>query len=150
MVAFALCSRLAGGAHHTAMLIVGRIIRGVGAGGILVLLNILCSILSRHRNVGSTCSIFPWSVVAAALCSPVRGALVDVNCLCIFYMHLPICGVALGELLLFMQVRSCATDARISGIMAKLGRLDIVGSLFFTLNMIFLLIGLVGGSTQHL
>ncbi|KAF1852228.1 MFS general substrate transporter [Cucurbitaria berberidis CBS 394.84] len=150
VVAFALGSGLAGSAYNAAMLIAGRTIQGVGAGGIYILLDIVCCDLVPLRERGKYLGLmFSWSGVAAALGPPVGGALAEANWRWIFYMNLPICGVALGGLLLFMQVRSGATNANELGIMAKLGRLDIIGNVIFTPSMISLLIGLIGGGTQH-
>ena len=66
-----------------------------------------------------------------------------------FYMNIPICGVALACLLLFMRVKTGTTAAEHKGLGAKLRRLDIIGNLIFTSSMIALLIGLVEGGTDE-
>jgi len=66
-----------------------------------------------------------------------------------FYMNIPICGVALACLLLFMRVKTGTAAAQHSGLGPKLRRLDIVGNLIFTSSMIALLIGLVQGGTDE-
>ena len=66
-----------------------------------------------------------------------------------FYMNIPICGVALACLLLFMRVKTGAASTEHKGLGAKLRRLDIIGNLIFTSSMIALLIGLVEGGTDE-
>jgi MFS family permease len=147
---FALGSGIAGGAHNAGMLIAGRTIQGVGAGGIYVLLDIVCCDLVSLRERGKYLGLmFSWAGVAAALGPPVGGALAQANWRWIFYMNLPICGLALGGLLFFMQVRSGAADVKELSFMAKIGRLDIVGAFLFTPSMIALLLGLIQGGTQY-
>lgn len=65
---FALGSAIGGGTNSPGMLIVGRTIQGVGAGGIYVLLDIVCCDLVPLRERGKYLGLmFSWSVVVAAL-----------------------------------------------------------------------------------
>lgn len=147
---FALGSGLAGGAHNTGMLISGRTIQGVGAGGVYVLLDIVCCDLVPLRERGKYLGLmFSWAGVAAALGPPVGGALAETDWRWIFYINLPICGLALGGLLMFMKVRTGTLIAEESSPTAKFGRLDIVGNALFACSMISLLMGLVEGGTVN-
>ena len=150
VAAFALGSGIAGGAHNAGMLIAGRTIQGAGAGGMYVLIDIVVCDLVPLRQRGKYAGlVFSWSGVAAALGPPVGGALAATDWRWIFYMNLPICGLALGGLLLFMQVNPGSVKLKREDLTARNGRLDIVGSLVFTMSMVSLLVGLVGGGTQQ-
>lgn len=147
---FAIGSGLAGGANNAAMLIAGRTIQGAGAGGIYVLLDIVCCDLVPLRERGKYLGLmFSWSGVAAALGPPFGGAIAQADWRWIFWLNIPICGLALGGLLIFMRVKSGNADTGRQGFAAKIGRLDIIGNFIFIPSMISLLIGLVEGGTEH-
>lgn len=147
---FALGSGIAGGASNVAMLIAGRTIQGLGAGGIYVLIDIVCCDLVPLRERGKWLGLmFSWSGVGAALGSPVGGALAEADWRWIFLMNIPICAVALAGLLLLMRVNSGTASAQHRGLIAKLRRLDILGNAIFIPSMIALLIGLVEGGNVH-
>ncbi|KAK3986951.1 MFS general substrate transporter [Cladorrhinum sp. PSN332] len=150
VVLFTLGSGLAGGAKDAAMMITGRAVQGAGAGGIIVLLDIVCCDLVPLRERGKYLGLmFSWSGVGAALGPPVGGALAETNWRWMFYMNIPICGVALACLLLFMRVHTGTALQEHKSLGAKLQRLDIVGNLIFTASMISLLIGLVQGGKDE-
>lgn len=166
-VLFALGSGLAGGAHNATMLIAGRVVQGVGAGGINVLLDIVCCDLVPLRERGKYLGLmFSGSGVAAALGPPVGGALAEVNWRWIFWMNLPVCGAALVAMLLFMRVKTggpvqpavedpgsvSPKSNKHAGrwtMVEKLKRLDFIGNALFTLSMVALLFGLVEGGIVH-
>ncbi|KAI0892443.1 major facilitator superfamily domain-containing protein [Annulohypoxylon nitens] len=160
---FAVGSGVGGGAQNPAMLIAGRVVQGVGAGGINVLLDIVCCDLVPLRERGKYLGLmFSWSGVAAALGPPVGGALAQSNWRWIFWLNLPVCGLALVALLFFMRVKTGPTSANASvqtelqdggkplrNIGRRLKQLDFLGNTLFTLSMISLLFGLVEGGTVH-
>ncbi|KAI0502859.1 major facilitator superfamily domain-containing protein [Xylaria bambusicola] len=145
---FLIGSGLAGGAYNVGLLIAGRTIQGVGAGGIYVLIDIVCCDLVSLRERGKYLGLmFSWSGVAAALGPPVGGALAQANWRWVFWINIPICGVALVMLLLFMRVKKGehgSTKTLRSG--AK--GLDYFGSLIFIPSLISLLLGLIMGGTR--
>lgn len=159
---FALGSGISGGAHSATMIIAGRVVQGIGAGGINVLLDIVCCDLVPQRERGKYLGLmFAWSGVAAALGPPVGGALAQANWRWIFWMNLPICGLSLGAMLLFMRVKiggpvsvvnatteNSNTAPAISA-WKKLGEVDYFGNALFTLSMIAVLFGLIEGGTTH-
>ncbi|KAI0023524.1 major facilitator superfamily domain-containing protein [Xylariomycetidae sp. FL0641] len=157
---FVLGSGIAGWARSSAMLIAGRTVQGVGSGGINVLLDIVCCDLVPLRERGKYLGMmFSWSGVAAALGPPVGGALAQSNWRWIFWMNLPICGLALAAMLMFMRVKSGSSDSTPTNsdqehpsqsmFIKKLGRLDILGNLIFAGSMIAILFGLIEGGTVH-
>ncbi|KAI9039704.1 MFS general substrate transporter [Aspergillus affinis] len=104
---FILGSGIAGGARHPAMLIGGRTVQGVRAGGIYVLLDIVFCDLVPLRERGKYLGLmFSWSGLAAALGPVLGGALAEANWRWIFYLNIPICGVALTVILFCMRSRN--------------------------------------------
>ncbi len=78
VVLFIAGSGLAGGAKDAAMLIAGRAVQGAGAGGIIVLLDIVCCDLVPLRERGKYLGLmFSWSGVGAALGPPVSRDKLD-------------------------------------------------------------------------
>lgn len=89
------------------MLIAGRVVQGVGAGGINVLLDIVCCDLVPLRDRGKYLGLmFSWSGLAAVLGPPVGGALAQADWRWIFWMNISVCGLALAAILLFMRVKT--------------------------------------------
>lgn len=73
---FVLGSGIAGGAASPAMLIGGRTVQGIGAGGLYVLLDIVCCDLVPLRERGKYVGLMnSFAGVAAALGPPVGGAI---------------------------------------------------------------------------
>lgn len=141
IILFALGSGIAGGASNVGMLIAGRTVQGAGAGGIYVLLDIVCCDLVPLRERGKYLGLmFSWSGVGAALGPPVGGAIAQKNWRWIFYLNIPICGVALAAVLIFMRVKNRQADVK---------KVDYLGNLIFIPSMIAILLGLVMGGIQH-
>lgn len=150
---FTLGSGMAGGAHNVAMLIAGRTVQGVGSGGIIVLLDVVCCDLVPLRERGKYLGImFSWAGVAAALGPPVGGAIADSDWRWIFYMNIPICALALGGLLAFMNVSSGPAGRDGSSQRSFLERakqIDYLGTAIFIPSMVSLLFGLIEGGIQR-
>ncbi|KAF2010893.1 MFS general substrate transporter [Aaosphaeria arxii CBS 175.79] len=143
---FALGSGVSGGAHDPGMLVAGRTVQGVGAGGIYVLLDIVCCDLVPLRERGMYLGLMnSWAGVAAGIGPVVGGALADSNWRWIFYLNIPICGLALGVILLFMRLKTGAQENSIP----KLNQIDYLGNLIFIPSMVALLYGLVTGGIAH-
>jgi EmrB/QacA subfamily drug resistance transporter len=143
-ILFAVGSGIAGGANNVAMLIAGRTIQGVGAGGLYVLLDIICCDLVPLRERGKYLGImFSWAGLAAAIGPALGGALAEKNWRWIFYLNIPICGVALGIILVFMQVKSGMKGTY------KWKQLDYLGNLIFIPSITSLLFGLFMGGVTY-
>jgi EmrB/QacA subfamily drug resistance transporter len=139
-VLFAVGSGIAGGASGVGMLIAGRTIQGVGAGGIYVLLDIVCCDLVPLRERGKYLGLmFSWSGLAAGMGPVLGGALAEANWRWIFYMNIPICGVALVAILLFMRLQKSTEPQGI----------DVLGNLIFIPSVLAVLLGLVMGGIEH-
>ncbi|KAF4631713.1 hypothetical protein G7Y89_g6424 [Cudoniella acicularis] len=140
---FMLGSGIAGGARNPGMLIAGRAVQGIGAGGIYVLIDIVCCDLVPLRTRGKYLAIINiWAAVAAALGPVVGGLLAETNWRWIFYMNIPICAIPLVTVTVFMHVKT-------GGEASKIRHLDYLGNSIFTVSMISLLFGLVTGGIKY-
>ncbi|KAL2263572.1 hypothetical protein VTK26DRAFT_6220 [Humicola hyalothermophila] len=143
-VLFALGSGVAGGAHNVAMLIAGRTVQGVGAGGLYVLLDIICCDLVPLRERGKYLGImFSWAGLAAAIGPAVGGALAEADWRWIFYLNIPICGAALAIILVFMRVNTGDRGNH------KWRQVDYLGNLIFIPAITSLLFGLFSGGITY-
>ncbi|CAH0022309.1 unnamed protein product [Clonostachys rhizophaga] len=148
ILVFALGSGIGGGSHNVGMLIAGRTVQGVGAGGIYVLIDIVCCDLVPLRERGKYLGLmFSGAGVAAALGPPVGGALAEADWRWIFWMNLPICGLALALLLVFLKPRSRSTD--VPWTTAVKEQVDYVGALLLIPSLFAVLFGLIMGGIQY-
>ncbi|KAH6664562.1 major facilitator superfamily domain-containing protein [Halenospora varia] len=143
IILFTLGSGIAGGARNPAMLIGGRTIQGLGAGGIYVLIDIVCCDLVPLRERGKYLAIVNiWAAVAAALGPVVGGLLAQTNWRWIFYINIPFCAISLVAVTLFMRVKT-------GDVNSKIRDLDYLGNSIFTVSVISLLFGLVTGGIKY-
>ncbi|KAL2845042.1 major facilitator superfamily protein [Aspergillus pseudoustus] len=143
---FALGSGLCGGANTMEMLIAGRAIQGLGAGGINVLVETIVCDISPLRERGFNLSIlFGGITVGTAIGPVISGVIVDkTTWRWVFYLNLPIAGVAL--LLLFAFLRLKHKHASIS---ERLRRLDYAGNTLFVAACTSALIGIGWAGTLY-
>jgi len=105
-----------------------------------VLLDIVCCDLVPLRERGKYLGLmFSWSGVAAGIGPVVGGALAETNWRWIFYMNIPICGMALLAILLFMRLKK----------RTELQEIDILGNIIFIPSILAVLLGLVMGGIEH-
>ncbi|KAL4885424.1 major facilitator superfamily domain-containing protein [Aspergillus karnatakaensis] len=136
---FALGCGICGGASNMDMLIAGRAIQGVGAGGINVLVEtIVCDIVPLREHGVYLGIIFGGITVGTAI-GPVIGERTTWRW--VFYLNLPIAGLGLVLLILFLRVKS--TRASFSELTR---RLDWIGNtLFKSIDVLVpLVLGLLG------
>ncbi|KAF2234873.1 MFS general substrate transporter [Viridothelium virens] len=120
---FAIGSAVSGSAPNTAALIAGRTIQGIGGGGINVMTEILVCDLCPLRERAKYRVTWRW----------------------IFYMNLPIAGVALVLLFIFLRVQY-RKDTSGRGI---LRRIDFGGNALLILSVIATLVALTYGGTLY-
>ncbi|KAI1446719.1 major facilitator superfamily domain-containing protein, partial [Annulohypoxylon stygium] len=143
---FTIGSGIAGGAHNVGMFIAGRSIQGIGAGGMYVLIDIICCDLVPLRERGKYLGIVNSTTAVAAAIGPVLGgALARANWRWIFWLNIPICGVPFFTLLLFMNMKSGDAQSRGWG---RLARVDYIGNVIFIPSLIALMFGLVTGGIE--
>ncbi|CAI7577802.1 unnamed protein product [Penicillium glandicola] len=98
-------------AHNMATIIAGRAVQGIGGGGIIILANISVSDLFSLRDRPMYYGLFgaTWAV-AGALGPVIGGAFTtDVTWRWCFYLNLPVGGVSLTILILFLRIESPKT-----------------------------------------
>ena len=144
---FTIGSGVAGGSKNIETLIAGRLIQGIGSGGILVLTEvIICDLLplrERGKYLGMVVSLVG---VGAALGPLFGGLIVQYSSWpWVFYLNDPIGGVACIELFVFLRVKSDKTP----DYMQRLRRFDWIGNALFVLSMVSILISLSWAGTQY-
>ncbi|KAI3342538.1 MFS general substrate transporter [Ustulina deusta] len=89
---------------------------GLGAGGLYVLLDIVCcdliSLRERAKFVGLRSS---FAGIAAALGLALGGVIAEADWRWIFYLDIPICGVAIICILAFMRMKTGSTAQHLEG-----------------------------------
>ena len=142
---FALGSGIAAGAKDTSMLIGGRTVQGLGTGGIYVLLDVICCDLVPLRERGKYLGIMLSTAAVGTTVGPIMGgALADVQWRWVFYLNLPVSGLALLAIVLFFNVRYTRSPTW----RHALARVDFLGNAIFIPSIIAILLGLVLGGVK--
>ncbi|KAL3489048.1 major facilitator superfamily domain-containing protein [Aspergillus germanicus] len=147
VVLFALGSGISGGASSTAMLIAGRLVQGIGLGGVNMLIDIVVCDLVPLRERGQIMAVvFVVFSVGSSIGPFVGGAFTQhVTWRWAFYISLPIAGGAMLIMLLFLQVHY----QKQMTFLKKLQRIDWVGNIVLIVSVVAILIALsFGGTTQ--
>lgn len=143
---YTLGSGICGGANNIQMLIAGRVIQGIGAAGINVLIEIIVCDIAPLRERGLYLGIVVGSNLFSSGLGPLFGGLIvqNTNWRWVFYLNLPVGGASLVALFLFLQVKY----DRVMTFTERLKRLDLGGSVIFVGSAISSLIALAwAGST---
>lgn len=144
---FTLGSGLSGGAKNMKMLIAGRLVQGIGAGGINVLIEIItCDILplrGRGRYLGITFGL----IALGTTMGPLFGGLIVqyTSWRWVFYLNVPIGGAAIFTLIAFLRVKSDNTGKY----KMRLKQIDWLGNFVFVLSMVSVLIALSWAGSQY-
>ncbi|KAJ6493194.1 iron permease [Mycena sanguinolenta] len=106
---FALGSALCGSAQSLTMFIAGRVVQGIGGGGCISVTEIIYADLiplpDRGKFVGVTATVANFS--SSAIGPPIGGALSASNSWrWLFFLNIPLCGVALLLVILFFKVHT--------------------------------------------
>ena len=145
--AFVLGSGIAGGATSMAMLIAGRAIQGIGAGGINVLCEILvCDLVPLRQRGKYLAGIFGMIAIGTAL-GPFFGGLIVDNTTWrwVFYLNLPVGGLALVLLTMFLHVNY----TKEKNLATSLSRIDWFGNVIFVASISAVLIALSWAGAQY-
>lgn len=144
---FALGSGLCGGASGTGMLIAARVVQGMGGGGINVMTEIIVADLVPLRERQQIMGIVFTAFAVGTFIGPiVGGAIVDhTSWRWVFYINLPLCGVAVILMFLFLQVKYDNTTS----LWEKLKRVDYVGNAILMTSVISILLSLTWAGTLH-
>ncbi|KAH0548310.1 hypothetical protein GP486_007996 [Trichoglossum hirsutum] len=142
---FTFGSGIAGGASNTAMLIAGRVIQGIGGGGINVLVDmIVCDLVplrERTKFMGIIFAVFGMGTTVGPI---IGGAIVQhTTWRWVFYLNLPVSAVSLALIFFFLRV-NYRRDVTFE---EKLLRIDIIGNAILVTSVISILIPLTYGGT---
>ncbi|KAH8897383.1 MFS general substrate transporter [Thozetella sp. PMI_491] len=144
---FTLGTGICGGATSGAMLIAGRAVQGAGSGGIMITVNIivsdLCPLRKRGQYMAVILAIFG---VGMALGPFIGGALSETTTWrWVFYIKLPIGGISLLIMFLFLRVGHKDT----SSLASKLKRIDVVGNGILMLGTVAILYAFTYAGTVY-
>ncbi|KAK7050204.1 iron permease [Favolaschia claudopus] len=126
VILFAVGSVVCGAAKNLNMLIAGRTIQGLGGGGMISLSQIVLADLVPLRDRGSFNGLITIAYALGCGISPVVGGKLAAigQWRWIFYLNVPICGVAAALVSVFLRLR---TPAGTLG--EKLRRIDYIGNI---------------------
>ncbi|KAB5578466.1 major facilitator superfamily transporter [Coniochaeta sp. 2T2.1] len=138
-------SLIGGLAGNFTVLLVGRTIQGVGGGGITVLTEVIVTDLTPLQFRGQWYSMISGMWAIGTVFGPLIGSgfAENVSWRWIMYINLPIVGLGLAFVILFLH------QAKIpGGINRKLRRFDWAGSVLFTASMTAFLYGVSTGGVS--
>lgn len=144
---FALGSGISGGASNAAMLIAGRAVQGIGGGGINLMIELIISDLVPLRQRGAYMGVvFAIFSLGTALGPFIGGAIVQrTSWRWVFFINLPIAGVALVLHVLFLRVNY----DRQTAIAIKLKKVDYVGNGILIASIVAVLVALSWGGSKY-
>ncbi|KUL89306.1 hypothetical protein ZTR_03637 [Talaromyces verruculosus] len=140
---FTLGSGLCGGASNTAVIIAGRAVQGLGGGGLFVMVSIIVADLvplrERQKYMSMIMDTFVGTIIGGAIASKISWRWV-------FYINLPIAGVAFVLVIVFLRVHY----RRDGTLWSRLARLDMPGNMLLMSSVTAVLIGLTWGGTLYI
>ncbi|KAI0836426.1 putative efflux pump antibiotic resistance protein [Hypoxylon sp. FL0890] len=144
---FILGSGLSGGSPNMSVLIVGRTIQGVGGGGIQLLTETIITDLVPLRERGLYIALTMVAATVGAAIGPFIGGLIADRSTWrwVFYLNLPIGGVAFFLLFTFLRVKSLRDRTW----RQRLLLIDVTGNLIFIGAIVAILIALTWGGTIY-
>ncbi|KAJ5777289.1 hypothetical protein N7520_000535 [Penicillium odoratum] len=142
---FTLGSLICGTSRAIPQLLVGRVIQGIGGGGISALVYVIpADVLTlRQRPIAIMLMQGGWAL--GAILGPVLGGVLAAPKIWrwVFYMNLPLCGVILPLVLKLMKLKG-----RTRSWGEEVAQLDYVGILMFLMSTSALLLGITWGGIQ--
>ncbi|KAJ3556504.1 hypothetical protein NM688_g1993 [Phlebia brevispora] len=143
---FALGSALCGAAQSMNMLIGARAVQGMGGGGILSLTSIILSDLVPLKDRGLYNGLIGLTWGFASAIGPLIGGALAQNgkWRWLFYLNLPICGVAAAFVLAFLKLRTPAGTLR-----EKILRIDWIGIMIITASTVSCVIALTWAGIRY-
>ncbi|KAL8690846.1 MAG: hypothetical protein Q9218_003795 [Villophora microphyllina] len=144
---YLLTSAVSGSATSTTMLIAGRIIQGIGGGGLSVMTPLIISDLVSVRDRGRFSGIVFAVLGLGTAIGPVIGGVIVQNTTWrwVFYINIP---VGLATLILqffFLQV----TYKKVATFKAKMQMIDWIGNLLLVTSVVSILIALSWANTRY-
>jgi MFS family permease len=145
---FVLGSGICGGASTGAMLIGGRAVQGVGSGGIIMVSSIVISDLVPLRERGNFSAILMSIFGVGSALGPFIGGVIvsSTSWRWVFYINLPIGGVAFALLFIFLRVKY----NKEMNFWEKLKKIDLIGNALLIASMVSILYALSYAGTSYL
>ncbi|KAI2026499.1 hypothetical protein LOY97_003940 [Ophidiomyces ophidiicola] len=146
-VLFVVGSGVSGGAANMGQMIAGRALQGLGAGGINVLIEIIVCDLIPLRERGNYLSLVFGVIALGTALGPFFGGLIvqHTSWRWVFYLNLPVGGVALVLLVLFLNVKYNKEDS----LATRLSSIDWVGTVIFVGSVSSILLALSWAGTLY-
>ncbi|KAL4931818.1 major facilitator superfamily domain-containing protein [Aspergillus undulatus] len=145
VVAFTIGSILAGAAPNLKVLLGGRVIQGIGGGGIIALTEVLIADLIPLRERGKWMGFRALTWALGTVIGPIiGGALAESAWRWIFWLNLPFCGLGLLGIPVFLKLRHDPISLR-----EKLRQVDYAGAILFTASLTSFLIPLSWGGVMY-
>ncbi|KAL2129433.1 hypothetical protein VTI74DRAFT_7807 [Chaetomium olivicolor] len=156
VVVFGAGSAIAGCANSCAVLIVGRVIQGMGSGGIDLFAElILCDITplkKRGHYVAIKAAVYALGTTVGPL---LGGVFAQTNWRWCFAINLPICIIALVLMWFWLQLNSGKPDStsipswKGSSVLQQIGRVDYLGIILLTTSVVLILCALTLAGTVY-
>ena len=129
------------------MLIAGRAIQGIGAGGINVLIEIIiCDLVPLRQRGNYMALVFGQIAVGTALGPLFGGLIVEYSSWrWVFYLNLPVAGAALALLYILLRVNY----PKHTKVAVRIRRIDWAGTTIFVLSVASILIALGWAGTKY-
>ena len=143
---FTIGSAISGSANSTTMLIAGRVVQGVGGGGLSVMTQLIVSDLVSVRERGTYIGIIFAVFGLGTMIGPVLGGVIvqHTTWRWIFYLNLPIGGATLCLQFFFLQV----TYKKVMSLKAKAQKIDWIGNALLVGSVTSILIALSWATTR--
>ena len=144
---FMLGSGLSGGASSMEMLIAGRTVQGLGGGGINLLVETVVTDIVPLRERGKYMSLVMIGATIGATLGPFLGGIITDQSTWrwVFYLNLPIGGVAFVALFVFLRV----SHTQGTTWKQRFRRIDFSGNLIFIASIVAVLIAVTWGGTEY-
>ncbi|KAF2789627.1 MFS general substrate transporter [Melanomma pulvis-pyrius CBS 109.77] len=146
VILFSIGNAIAGGAVNSAMLIGGRVVTGLGGGGIFVLNDlIICDLVpvrERAKFLGIRIAI---ATIFTILGPVLGGVLAETSWRWVFLINLPLAAIALAIMVPFLRLK----HKREPTWAKALARIDYLGNFIFVGAICGVLFGLIMGGTQY-
>ena len=145
-IIFFIGSLVAALANSIGMLIAGRAVQGLGAGGLVILVNIIIADLFSLRNRGPYYGIIGGVWAFASAIGPILGGVFaqKVSWRWCFYINLPFDGLAFIIILFLLDLKTPKTP-----ILEGLKAIDWVGALLIVGGTLMFLFGIEFGGSSH-
>ncbi|KAK4234039.1 major facilitator superfamily domain-containing protein [Achaetomium macrosporum] len=149
VVVFGVGSAVAGYANSCAVLVLGRIVQGMGSGGIDLFAElILCDIIplkKRGHYVAIKAAVYALGTTVGPL---LGGVFAQTNWRWCFGINLPICIIALVLMWFWLQLNS-GESWKGQSVLQQMGRVDYVGLILLTTSVVLILCALSLAGTVY-